>query len=467
MSEESIEELVLSRIKPLREEYLKIMRVREKIKKILEEHLRNEGLIFKIEVVGSIAKDTWISGEYDLDLFVLFPEEYGEAWVKSEAFKKIKKILSEAGFRVEEAYAEHPYVRLSIEDVQVDVVPALMLDNPQKAKTVVDRTPFHTRYISSKITQTQRDHVRLLKKFMKNIGVYGAEIKVEGFSGYLCELLILYYSSFNATLNGASKWKPFETVIDLEGYYDDPLKAIKKFNAPLIVVDPVDRNRNVAAAVSLKSMSTFIAASKYYLRSPRTRYFFPPKRRVSKEKILGLLKEKNRNIIALRTLCPQVPPDTLWGELKHSLKGLYSLLKRFEFKVLDMKVVTDEKENVIFLFELETLTLPPLKKHLGPPVYLEPHSTIFLEKHMADSESVGPWIDGDRWVVLRPRKYVDAKRLLKKNYMNASISKHVLEQLAKFLEVKEGEEVIELFETLGSLEELAEFLEKKPAWLYL
>ena len=33
---------------------------------------------------------------------------------------------------------------------------------------------------------------------MQGIGVYGAEIKVGGFSGYLCELLVMKYGGFHA-----------------------------------------------------------------------------------------------------------------------------------------------------------------------------------------------------------------------------------------------------------------------------
>ncbi|MBS7613865.1 hypothetical protein KEJ48_06465, partial [Candidatus Bathyarchaeota archaeon] len=42
-------------------------------------------------------------------------------------------------------------------------------------------------------------------KFAKGIGVYGADIKTGGFSGYLCELLIVSYGDFIKTVESASK----------------------------------------------------------------------------------------------------------------------------------------------------------------------------------------------------------------------------------------------------------------------
>jgi tRNA adenylyltransferase (EC 2.7.7.25) len=54
--------------------------------------------------------------------------------------------------------------------------------------------------VISNLHREQKDEVRLLKKFMKGIGVYGAEIKVKGFSGYVAELLVYFYDSFRNVL---------------------------------------------------------------------------------------------------------------------------------------------------------------------------------------------------------------------------------------------------------------------------
>ena len=110
----------------------------------------------------------------------------------------------------------------------------------------------------------------LLKRFMKSVGTYGSHFKVGGFAGYLCELLIIYYSSFEKVLESASnEWRPGYNI-DLMGYGTSSL-----FNEPLIVVDPVDKNRNVAAAVSLQKMSEFVAASRNFLKDPSISYFHP------------------------------------------------------------------------------------------------------------------------------------------------------------------------------------------------
>src|SRR4030042_4727964 len=121
-----------------------------------------------------------------------------------------------------------------------------------------------------------RDEVRLLKMFMKGISVYGAEKKVGGFSGYLCELLILHYESFLKALEAFANHKR-RIVVDIENLYEDREKEISLlFNEPLIMIDPVDKGRNVASAVQPQKLHTFVAASQAFLKTPRQSCFYPP-----------------------------------------------------------------------------------------------------------------------------------------------------------------------------------------------
>lgn len=87
---------------------------------------------------------------------------------------------------------------------------------------------------------------------MAMTGTYGSEFKVGGFAGYLCELLILHYGTFEETLKAAINWK-FGHKIDIEGY-----GTADKFKDPLIVIDPTDEKRNVGAALRLDRMAEFI-----------------------------------------------------------------------------------------------------------------------------------------------------------------------------------------------------------------
>ena len=98
-----------------------------------------------------------------------------------------------------ERFAEHPYLEIFIDGYRVDIVPCYDA-KPGEWQSATDRTPYHTDYIKAHLAKELRGEVRLLKKFMQGIDVYGAEIKVGGFSGYLCELLIMKYGSFTETM---------------------------------------------------------------------------------------------------------------------------------------------------------------------------------------------------------------------------------------------------------------------------
>ncbi len=49
--------------------------------------------------------------------------------------------------------------------------------------------------------------------------------------------------------------------------------AIRRFKSPVIIIDPVDPNRNAAASISRDALATAIAASREFLRNPRIDFF--------------------------------------------------------------------------------------------------------------------------------------------------------------------------------------------------
>jgi len=467
-----IEKKVLDRLKPKPEEYVKVRKAFEKISNMLKEELKKEGIEAKVELEGSVAKDTWISGDLDLDLFVLYPKELGKEWLKDEGFKIILRATQNFPRRI--AYAEHPYVRIIVNGLNVDIVPAFKLSDPLEAETVVDRTPFHTRYVTSKLTEKQKDHVRLLKKFMKTIGVYGAEIRVSGFSGYLVELLIIHYRSFRNVLEKAAEtWKP-GFIIDIEGYYrkKDYANIAKKFkNQPLIVIDPVDYRRNVAAAVSAKSMATFIAAAKVYLKNPSIEFFFPKEEHVNIEHVKREILNKPYDYIFVLFPIPEKPPDVLWGFLRRSVKGVASLLTKFGFNVLDYDVWSDESKYGVFVFEVESEEISYFIKSEGPLVNVEPNATMFLRKYVDSDETIaGPWIEDFKWVVIRKRKFHSAKRLLEERLLEHGISSVLREHLLKtWFKVLLKNDVEYIVNVVGEdfLKFISQFTRKKPKWLSL
>ena len=95
----------------------------------------------------------------------------------------------------EESYAEHPYIRGYYKNYKIEIVPCYKIEKASQKLSAVDRTPLHTQFIKENLKENQKKEVRLLKQFLIGIDWYGAEADVEGFSGYLCEILILTFKS--------------------------------------------------------------------------------------------------------------------------------------------------------------------------------------------------------------------------------------------------------------------------------
>ncbi|HDI12070.1 MAG TPA: hypothetical protein ENF63_00585, partial [Candidatus Bathyarchaeota archaeon] len=207
---------VLKKIKPSVEERERILSLAEKLSSNLKEELENANLNAEVRVEGSVAKDTWLSENPDIDIFVRFPLDFPKEKFRTEFLQIAKKATK--GAKYIERFAEHPYLEAIVDAVRVNIVPCYA-SKPREWKSATDRTPYHTDYVKKFLNEQLCDEIRLLKKFMQGIGVYGAEIKIGGFSGYLCELLVINYGNFRKVLENFAEWKR-RLVIDLEKYYE-------------------------------------------------------------------------------------------------------------------------------------------------------------------------------------------------------------------------------------------------------
>ena len=461
-------EKVLHRVTPSEGERKKTIEFSTHLIETLRCELLREGIDAEVQLEGSVAKDTWLADEKDIDIFVLLPERHGR-----EGFMKVleaAKRISDGKFL--EAYAEHPYLEAYINGFTVNIVPCFKVKEASEAKSSVDRTPFHTLYVKSRLNEKIKSEIRLLKAFMHGIGVYGAEIKVGGFSGYLCELITLYYGSFLNVLRAASKWRKGE-IIDVEGHYEKMEEAKKIFrNDPLIVIDPVDKWRNVASAVKINRLSEFIMASRLFLKEPDMKFFYPEETKIySTRDLLRIMKSRGTDLIFVKTGVIEAVPDVLWGQLFKSQRALINLIEQFDFEVLRSEVWSDEKNVNIFLFELNSRFLPSIKRHVGPPIEKISNCERFLEKHLnSESTLSGPKIEGDRLVVYRRRRYTDVVSLLREKLRDGGrslgVASLVSQAFTNSLNILVNEEIKELYSTNHEFASfLTEYLRGRPRWL--
>lgn len=465
----SVSKQILRRITPTEEERIRVNALSRRLEQEIAAACKRESVPATVRVEGSVAKDTWISENPDIDIFMRLPTSIPRKNLGQVGLKIAKDAAGDA--EQLERFAEHPYLEIFIEGYRVDIVPCYDA-KPGEWQSATDRTPYHTDYIKSNLSVEKRNEVRLLKRFMQGIGVYGAEIKTGGFSGYLCELLIISYGSFYKTIQAFANYSK-RITIDIGGFYAERKKELALlFPEPLVIVDPVDKGRNVASAVQNQKLYTFIGASREFLKKPSEEFFYPPKRHaVPPNLIEGRLARCCSSFVFLVIGETNAVPDVLWGQLYRSKRSLRKLFETNDFKVLKDEVWSDEKAPSIFVFELEQNVLPNIKKHLGPQLERQIESEKFLGKYSADEKVIsGPYIENGRWIVEVPRRNPNAATLLseklKDGGKNAGVAEIIAKAIRKEFAVLVNAEILKIYTEHSDFAVfLTEFLNAKPFWL--
>lgn len=420
-----VEEVVLEEIRPTPAERDHVCGLAKKLLGAVVSSGKAQGM-----VVGSVARNTWIRGDRDLDIFMLFDPALSREELENQGLGLARKIALAHAEQYHEKYAEHPYINARIDDIDVDLVPCYAVESAARIQSAVDRTPFHTRYITEKINGLI-DDVLLLKRFMKSGGIYGSDQMTEGFSGYLCELLVLNYGGFIPLLTAASEWRP-QTFIDLENH------STREFPEPLVMIDPVDPNRNVAAAVSLDRMVAFVELARGYLVDPSEHFFaLPAHRSITREELSVLLTDRGTSLFAITFPTPPYIEEVIVPQLKRSINAITEHLERNGF-VVHHAHYTMQPEHCVFLIELLVADLPRIRIHAGPPVCNRLNADKFREKHIVSSLP-GPYIRNGHYEMEVFREFTKARDMLASDVLlHVSLGKHVRQALANGWQVDEG-----------------------------
>jgi len=369
-------EAILKDIKPTTDEKKHIDSVSSSIMNFLQSACDSEGIDAKVTLVGSVAKNTALKGKSDIDIFIAFPLDTDKKYLKEKGLELAHKCCDEFNSTPEHHFASHPYVTTDIEGCEVDIVPCYAIERGDQLKSAVDRTILHTRFVKDNLSKSQEDEVLLLKRFMAMTGTYGSEFKVGGFAGYLCELLVIYYGSFEDTLKAAINWK-FGHEIDIKEY-----GTSNNFKDPLVVIDPTDKNRNVGAALRLDKMAEFIQSSRNYIFSDNKKdYFYPLDKNLNKEDILNEFEKRNSDLIAIKFNIPDIPLDTLHPQLRKTCQALERKLNSEEFNVFKADYWSDELTDCIILLEMASSRLNNVKVNVGPKVFITRACENFVDKY--------------------------------------------------------------------------------------
>ena len=399
--------------------------------------------------VGSTARGTWISGDRDVDVFVRFPPELDRQTLEEYGLAVGHATLPDG----HEEYAEHPYVTGEFEGFGVDVVPCFRLEDATEIRSAVDRTPFHTAYVRERLDADLAADVRLTKAFTKGVGVYGSDLRTRGFSGYLVELLVAEYGGFRALLEAAADWRP-PVRLDPEGHGE------ATFDDPLVVIDPTDPGRNVAAVCSAESVARFQHHARAFLAEPRIGPFEPREPDpLGPDELRAHLERRGTTPVAIRFSAPDLVDDQLYPQLRKSLAGVTRELDDRGFDVVRSTLAADG--TAVLLVELAAAERPAIERHEGPPVHVRGHAEGFYEAYADDPDVYGPFLDGGRYVAEREREFTTARAFLESDrLLDVGLGAHVRTALEDDYEVLVGEELVALVAEFGDA--LAAYLEPRP-----
>src|ERR671918_1048415 len=430
----------LERCQPSPKEVQYLTEIADEAMSLLRQY--NSPMIADIVLGGSFAKGTWLKRKYirdnsvksdectDIDIFIkidvsLQDEEF------DELAKKIgKHSLNKYNPRLR--YSSHPYVEAYVKGIRVNVVPCYNVEKG-KWKSAADRSPFHTEYIRDNLDDEKKNQVRLLKKFLKSIGVYGAEIATAGFSGYVTEILILKFGSFVSVLTAISNIKEDKNVISIGKFDEDILKI---FQSKLIIIDPVDVRRNLGTEIFKKNIGKAVLAARAFLENPSLEFF-----REKKEKYESS-KKLYSNLLIVEFIYSQRSPDIIWGQLKRTLNAISKQLRTANFRIIRSISDIDGKGHAALVFLLETITLPQYMARTGPHIFRRKDTSEFISENK--KKSLLMWVNNEMKVEsLVERKTINAKEyvefiLTKKK--DTGITKGLTEDIQKTHQIYTGDE---------------------------
>lgn len=351
---------------------------------------------------GSGAKGTWLK-TFDADIFVLF--DYRKFKDKSGKLADIlEKILKKKFKNITRLHGSRDYFQIKQGNFTFEIVPILKIQKSGQAKNITDVSPLHSNWV--KKHKKLANEMKLTKQFCQAQNVYGAESYIRGFSGYICEILTVYYGSFLNLIKTAAKWND-KVVVDVQKYYKgkDVFKLVNtsKLISPLIVIDPVQKDRNAAAALGIEKFEHFKKAAKEFLKKPSKELF-------AKKNLKSLfLKEKTNNagLIIIKAGPLSGKTDVVGSKLLKIYEFLNEKLQKQGFRIKKTDWEWDKKNDAVFYFLSDNKPLPKNVEIEGPPLKINQHVDNFKKMHKKTFAKNGKIYASER------RRYLVIENLLK------------------------------------------------------
>ena len=142
---------ILKKITPSKHAREKVAQITRLLERKVTDACREMNVSAVVRVEGSVAKDTWLIENPDIDVFMRLPVSIPRKNLGDIGLKIAKKAAE--GYEQIERFAEHPYLEIVIDGYHADIVPCYDAI-PGEWQSATDRTPYHTDYIKTHLNQT-------------------------------------------------------------------------------------------------------------------------------------------------------------------------------------------------------------------------------------------------------------------------------------------------------------------------
>jgi tRNA nucleotidyltransferase (CCA-adding enzyme) len=237
----------------------------------------------------------------------------------------------------------------------------------------------------------------------------------------MCEILTIYYGSFINLIKAASKWNNArkskisgttcggKEIIDAKNFYKGKNILMEmnksKTYSPLILVDPVQKDRNAAAALSFEKYDIFRKKAIEFLKKPSEKFF--------EIHLFDAEKLKKDNIV----VCVEVldgKEDIVGAKTLKIFMFLKQAIIDQGFYVKESGWHWDKGKTAYLYFKINK----ELDKNVivrGPPANLQEHVNAFKRKHKKTFVKDGIIYAEDKQKITKANDFI--KSLLKKDYV--------------------------------------------------
>ena len=184
-------------------------------------------------------------------------------------------------------------------------------------------------------------------------------------------------------MKASQKWKKKEVIDPSKFYKKDALFHLNKSKtqSAIIVIDPVDKKRNAAAALTAEKVKLLQKKAKEYLAKPSASFF--DKKFLTKEFVEKMAGKKP---LVILTAIPQNGKEDVIG---------MRMMKVFEFlknELSSFEIIEGDWEwngEVKYYFILNKNNLPEIQVRQGPPLTMKENVKDFKKKKIRTYEKDG------------------------------------------------------------------------------